>query len=105
MGGQQVLESTSELMGDTVTAYVTFVADEGPQIELTCESSSQAIKGSLKETVRIKTIQPLSTTTISTTTIFTTTPATTSSFKSSTSTSPRSSPRKLFMYDRPVADM
>jgi len=103
--GHKLLESTSELMGDIVTAYVTFVADEGPQIELTCEASSQAIKGSLKETVTIKTIPPLSTTTSSTTTISTTTPATTSSYKPSTSPSTRSSQRMLSMYDRPVADM
>ena len=97
------MESTSELVGDTVTAYITFAADEVPEIQLTCEASSHAVKGSLKKTITIKTIAPLttSTTTTSTTTISTSTTSTTST----TSSSPRSSPRRLTLYDRPVADM
>ena len=101
--GHRVMESTSELVGDTVTAYITFAADEVPEIQLTCEASSHAVKGSLKKTITIKTIAPLttSTTTTSTTTISTSTTSTTST----TSSSPRSSPRRLTLYDRPVADM
>ena len=94
------MESTSELLGHTVTAYVTFLADDGPIIELTCEAFSEALKGSLKKTINVKTITPTTTTTP---------PVTPSPARASSPTSPRqalvAARRSQKLHDRPVADM
>ena len=99
------MESTSQLLGHTVTAHVTFLADDGPLIKLTCEAFSEAVKGSLKRTIHVKTITPTTTTTTTTTTL----PATPSLTRASPPTSPRqalvAARRSQKLYDRPVADM
>ena len=106
------MDNISEFIGDTITAYVTFVADEA-SIELTCEAYSDALKGSLKKTIKIKTILPTTSTLATTTKIdvfkktkktVATSPISTQTIISTTEKT-RSEKKLMGLYNRPVADM